>query len=264
MNKQQTIRSHTVPQMYLKNFTNEKNQVWVYSLKDNKCFKQNIRNVCVENKSYEFKKDEIDNILEDLLSKYESLWAPLLLNIINGQNIFSKKDIKMLLYFCIIQHFRTKQGRKKLLIAFQNDKEYSKFKNKFIANINTENAIFFKAIKSIKKLIKKHIVIEIKIYQTIREIYISDTPVLISPLFSYIYCPLTPNSYIVLVLVPKTKLLQYQKKKVAQKIFIKDTSFNKNSILLFASQNCNYIIKKSEFTKEELDFLKNLIIIPLS
>ena len=73
MNKQQTTHSHTVPQMYLKNFANDKNQVWVYSLKDNKCFKQNIRNVCVKNKTYEFTKDKIDNILENLLSKYESL-----------------------------------------------------------------------------------------------------------------------------------------------------------------------------------------------
>ena len=94
MNKQQTTHSHTVPQMYLKNFANEKNQVWTYSLKSHKYFRQNIKNVCVKNKTYEFTKDKIDNILENLLSKYESLWAPLLSNIINGQNILLKEDIE--------------------------------------------------------------------------------------------------------------------------------------------------------------------------
>ena len=103
-----------------------------------------------------------------------------------------------------------------------------------------------------------------------------------APLLSCIYCPLTSNSYITLNLIPKTTLLQYQNSKIIQTIYFDNYNFsdfnvlnfnylklnevntNYYSIMLFISQNCNYIIKKSEFTKEELDFLKNLIIIPLS
>ena len=280
MSKQQTTHSHTVPQMYLKNFANEKNQVWTYCLQSHKCFRQNIKNICVKNKTYEFTKDKVDNILENLLSKYESLWAPLLYNIINGQNILLKEDIEGLLYFCIIQNLRTCQGRKKLLSALQKNNTIKIKKNS--SDINIENAVFLKSIELIEKIIQNYIVTEIKIYKTYQEIYTSDTPIIMAPSLSCIYCPLTSNSYITLNLTPKTTLLQYQNSKIIQTIYFDNYNFldfnvlnfnylklnevntNYYSIMLFISQNCNYIIKKSEFTKEEKDFLKNLIIIPLS
>ena len=104
MNKQQTIRSHTVPQMYLKNFANEKNQVWTYCLKSHKCFKQNIKNACVKNKTYEFTKDKIDNILENNLAEKEAIWGPLLHNIINGKTK-SAAIVKAIIKKTIINDF---------------------------------------------------------------------------------------------------------------------------------------------------------------
>lgn len=282
MNKQQTTHSHTVPQMYLKNFANDKNQVWVYSLKDNKCFKQNIRNVCVKNKTYEFKKNEIDNTLENLFCKYENLWAQLFLDIIKGKNILTKKDIVTLLYFCLAQSLRTTQGRNKLITILKNNNKHNNIiKKKIFNDINIENFLLFHSIGFFENIIESYIVTEIKICKTPKEIYITDDPIIIGPLLSCIYCPLTSYSYIILKLIPKTTILHYQNPIIIKEISSKNYDFSDFNFLNFNLLNFNflnfkflnlnyskidflisinfeYVIKKTEFTFEEIKFLRNL------
>ena len=281
MSKQQTTRSHTIPQMYLKNFANKKGQVWTYSLKDHRYFKQNIKDACVKNKTYEFTKNKVDNILENNLAEKEAIWGPLLYNIINGKTKLTRKEIEDLLRFCFIQFFRTSQGRKQLVNILRNNKRYKNIKKIIPANCEIENFVLSHTIDLVDKIIAGDIVTEIKIYKTKNEIYISDTPIIINESFSAIYCPLTSNSYIVLKLISKTTILHYQNPITIQLIKSYDYNFldfniscfdykyldnlnydfsNFNNLILMFSvvQGCEQIFKCSKFNNYELFLFKDL------
>lgn len=78
-----TKKQHYYPRCLLKHFANDNKKVFVYIRKGDKIELMNYEKICASNYTYE-SDDQVDNVLEHKLGKYESKIEPIIDNIINN------------------------------------------------------------------------------------------------------------------------------------------------------------------------------------
>lgn len=89
---QKTVKEHYVPQFYLRNFVDENGLLHIYDFKQDKFFKQSLRNVCYESNLYETKWENahpklgefvLPNHIEKLFCEYEGEFSKVLTTILH-------------------------------------------------------------------------------------------------------------------------------------------------------------------------------------
>lgn len=102
---QNTVKEHFVPQFYLKNFTTEKNLLYVYDLERKTFFTQKPKNICYENNLYETKWENVNpklgnfvlqNDIEKTFCGYESDYANVLTKILKVCNPYQNPNALIL------------------------------------------------------------------------------------------------------------------------------------------------------------------------
>lgn len=118
-----TKKQHYYPRCLLKHFANDDKKVFVYIRKGNKKAYMNYERICDSNYTYE-SDDQVDNVLEHKLGKYESKIEPIIDNIIKNYktNNFSvsEEDQQELFQYLWLQYLRTDAGRIHFVNLFEN------------------------------------------------------------------------------------------------------------------------------------------------
>lgn len=108
--KQQTRKQHYYPRFLLKYFANSDNKINAYVRYKDKFLTVNYKNVCCRRNAYET--DEVDNKLENKLSKYEEKMSIILNDLfLNNFNEPSSEIKEFIMKFIILQYYRTDYGR---------------------------------------------------------------------------------------------------------------------------------------------------------
>jgi hypothetical protein len=116
-------KQHYVPQFYLRNFSKDGKQIFVYHLASQVCNLSPIVSTCQEKYFY-----DVDPEFEKMLNQIESRQAPVIKKIIDLQNLetLSANELYDLMAFFVIQDTRTKDAR--MLV----DKHVELFVSKYI------------------------------------------------------------------------------------------------------------------------------------
>ncbi|WHI70101.1 DUF4238 domain-containing protein [Staphylococcus epidermidis] len=105
-----TKKQHYYPRCLLKHFANDDKKVFVYIRQGDKIERMNYEKICASTYTYE-SDDQVDNVLEQKLGKYESKIEPIIDDIINNcmTNNFSvsKEDQQELFQYLWLQYLRT-------------------------------------------------------------------------------------------------------------------------------------------------------------
>lgn len=181
MSKNNPIRQHWVPKMYIRSFATEVStfntvqQTYVLNLKSGKEFISSIDNIFVKKNFYTFGKHETqpNYIIEETLSKIESEATPILKAMIQGNIIHENQSIrKVISYFLATMLLRTPQfqhifdqhlkgftleplGNFPQNLFNQIDKEEIQIISSWYSNLDNEgkNVIYLKVlIESIKEI----------------------------------------------------------------------------------------------------------------
>mgnify|MGYP000871265566 CR=1 FL=1 len=108
--KQQTRKQHYYPRFLLKYFANSDNKINAYVRYKDKFLTVNYNNVCC--RKYAYETDDVDNILENQLSKYEAKMSIILNDLfLNNFNEPSSETKDFIIRFIILQYYRTDYGR---------------------------------------------------------------------------------------------------------------------------------------------------------
>ena len=78
-----TKKQHYYPRCLLKHFANDDKKVFVYIRQGDKIERMNYEKICASTYTYE-SDDQVDNVLEQKLGKYESKIEPIIDDIINN------------------------------------------------------------------------------------------------------------------------------------------------------------------------------------
>lgn len=115
-------KQHVVPRSYLKHFTNDIGRIYAYNIDSNLLSQKLPSEVCVHNYSYE-SKEKVDNKLENILTKLESLFIPSIDYLIEA--IANDGKCKLCSYhreniykYIILQFLRSNTGRIYFMRAF--------------------------------------------------------------------------------------------------------------------------------------------------
>lgn len=102
-----------MPRFILRNFTEQKDQVWVLDKQNNRKFKTNIKNIASENGFYNFEIDGHQMTFETSISDFEGEASRIIKKIINSESIGSltDEDKVVMSHFVALQYVRTKQWR---------------------------------------------------------------------------------------------------------------------------------------------------------
>ena len=118
-----TKKQHYYPRCLLKHFSDEQDKVNVYIRKTHKLSKMNYESLCSSKYSYE-SDDNIDNILENKLSTYESKMGAIIdyiLNNITAEDFTVTKEQQEFLYLYLwLQYLRTDAGRINFVTMYEN------------------------------------------------------------------------------------------------------------------------------------------------
>jgi hypothetical protein len=107
---------HYVPKFILRNFTERKNQIWVFDKQNNRKFKTNIKNVASESGFYDLELLDHKVTLETSIAKFESKCSGIIKNIVRNESLanVTDKDKLALSRFLALQLVRTMQYRNHL------------------------------------------------------------------------------------------------------------------------------------------------------
>jgi len=102
-------KQHYIPQFYLKNFSDDGNQINVYHLESEKSFLSPIKSTC-QSKYFYGKDGEFEKVLSDI----EGYQAEVIKKIVEAQSVtgLSKQEFFTLLTFFTLQFTRTKDAKK--------------------------------------------------------------------------------------------------------------------------------------------------------
>lgn len=107
MTKQnEPIRQHYLPKMYLKNFCNQNNKIWVYNDKTDEVKELSTKDTTVIKHFYTLKKDDgsKDYYIENNLSKIEDLCAPIINKLVAGNVINSEEKGYLSVFIAVLQN----------------------------------------------------------------------------------------------------------------------------------------------------------------
>ncbi|WP_157951488.1 DUF4238 domain-containing protein [Rhodococcus opacus] len=113
-----SAKHHLVPQFYLRNFANRRNQVVLVDRDDpSRAFRRSVRNACAEVGFYRIEVDDLDReedrathdpeLVENLLNGFETSAAPAIYKLVNGYRDFcSQHDWYHLINYIALQTVR--------------------------------------------------------------------------------------------------------------------------------------------------------------
>lgn len=92
-----TKRQHYIPQFYLRNFSIDKENLWVFDRVTNKWRFQKIQNIAYENKIYFYQVEGSEESLEDIFTLIENLAKPIIDKLLEKKEIngWEKADLAM-------------------------------------------------------------------------------------------------------------------------------------------------------------------------
>jgi hypothetical protein len=207
-----TKKQHYYPRCLLKHFANDDKSLCVYIRKGDKIERMNYEKICASNYTYE-SDDQVDNVLEHKLGKYESKIEPIIDNIINNymKNNFSvsEEDQQELFQYLCLQCIRTDAGRVLFINLFENMfsynprkepldlKEIEKKENK--EKINRFNKVLKEGNKLEKalKFLTKNNNMNFHIAISMENLLTSDNPVIGTDNWNQIMLPIAPKICIV-------------------------------------------------------------------
>lgn len=207
-----TKKQHYYPRCLLKHFANDDKKVFVYIRQGDKIERMNYEKICASTYTYE-SDDQVDNVLEKKLGKYESKIEPIIDNIINNciTNNFSvsQKDQQELFQYLWLQYLRTDAGRILFVNLFENMfsynprkepldlKEIEKKANK--EKINRFNRVFKQGnkLERILKIFRKTNNMNFHIAISMENLLTSDNPVIGTDNWKQIMLPIAPRICIV-------------------------------------------------------------------
>lgn len=205
-----TKKQHYYPRCLLKHFANDDKKVFVYIRQGDKIERMNYEKICASTYTYE-SDDQVDNVLEQKLGKYESKIEPIIDDIINNcmTNNFSvsKKDQQELFQYLWLQYLRTDAGRILFVNLFENMFSYNPRKEPLDLKEIEENKEkinrFNKVLKEENKLEKvlkfftKNNNMNFHIAMSIDNLLTSDNPVIGTDNWKQIMLPIAPRICIV-------------------------------------------------------------------
>lgn len=132
------IIQHYVPQLILRKFCGEKNQLNVFDKHEERSFKSNPKNIASERHFYRFLADEQVISLEEALGEIENNVSPVFEGLLDTKSLtrLSAEDRELFAYFMAIQSSRTRERReqsKSLLTSLA-----SVLKERFDIDLETE------------------------------------------------------------------------------------------------------------------------------
>ncbi|HAK2181487.1 TPA: DUF4238 domain-containing protein [Salmonella enterica] len=198
------------PRCLLKHFANDDKKVFVYIRQGDKIERMNYEKICASTYTYE-SDDQVDNVLEQKLGKYESKIEPIIDDIINNcmTNNFSvsKEDQQELFQYLWLQYLRTDAGRILFVNLFENMFSYNPRKKPLDLKEIEENKEkinrFNKVLKEENKLEKvlkfftKNNNMNFHIAMSIDNLLTSDNPVIGTDNWKQIMLPIAPRICIV-------------------------------------------------------------------
>lgn len=205
-----TKKQHYYPRCLLKHFANDDKKVFVYIRQGDKIERMNYEKICASTYTYE-SDDQVDNVLEQKLGKYESKIEPIIDDIINNcmTNNFSvsKEDQQELFQYLWLQYLRTDAGRILFVNLFENMFSYNPRKKPLDLKEIEENKEkinrFNKVLKEENKLEKvlkfftKNNNMNFHIAMSIDNLLTSDNPVIGTDNGKQIMLPIAPRICIV-------------------------------------------------------------------
>lgn len=205
-----TKKQHYYPRCLLKHFANDDKKVFVYIRQGDKIERMNYEKICASTYTYE-SDDQVDNVLEQKLGKYESKIEPIIDDIINNcmTNNFSvsKEDQQELFQYLWLQYLRTDAGRILFVNLFENMFSYNPRKKPLDLKEIEENKEkinrFNKVLKEENKLEKvlkfftKNNNVNFHIAMSIDNLLTSDNPVIGTDNWKQIMLPIAPRICIV-------------------------------------------------------------------
>ena len=205
-----TKKQHYYPRCLLKHFANDDKKVFVYIRQGDKIERMNYEKICASTYTYE-SDDQVDNVLEQKLGKYESKIEPIIDDIINNcmTNNFSvsKEDQQELFQYLWLQYLRTDAGRILFVNLFENMFSYNPRKKPLDLKEIEENKEkinrFNKVLKEENKLEKvlkfftKNNNMNFHITMCIDNLLTSDNPVIGTDNWKQIMLPIAPRICIV-------------------------------------------------------------------
>ncbi|MBE7355446.1 DUF4238 domain-containing protein [Staphylococcus haemolyticus] len=207
-----TKKQHYYPRCLLKHFANDDKKVFVYIRKGNKETFMNYEKTCYYHYTYE-SDDQVDNVLERKLGKYESKIEPIIDNIIKNYNTnnfsVSEEDQQELFQYLWLQYLRTDAGRIHFVNLFENIFSYKPRKGPLdleeIEKKENKDKIkrfnwVFKQGNRLEKLLKsfeKTNTMNFHIARSMGNLLTSDNPVIGTDNWAQIMLPIAPRICIV-------------------------------------------------------------------
>lgn len=207
-----TKKQHYYPRCLLKHFANDDKKVFVYIRKGNKEAYMNYERICASNCTYE-SDDQVDNVLEHKLGKYESKIEPIIDDIIKNYktNNFSvsEEDQQELFQYLWLQYLRTDAGRIHFVNLFENIFSYKPRKEPIdleeIEKKENKDKIkrfnwVFKQGNKLERLLKsfrKTDTMNFHIARSMGNLLTSDNPVIGTNNWAQIMLPIAPRICIV-------------------------------------------------------------------
>ncbi|MDU3653317.1 DUF4238 domain-containing protein [Staphylococcus epidermidis] len=259
-----TKKQHYYPRCLLKHFANDDKKVFVYIRKGDKKAYMNYEKICASNYTYE-SDDQVDNVLEHKLGKYESKIEPIIDDIIKNCMInkfsVSEEDQQELFQYLWLQYLRTDAGRILFVNLFENMfsyeprkepldlKEIEKKENK--EKINRFNKVFKQGnkLERILKIFRKTNNMNFHIAISIENLLTSDNPVIGTNNWKQIMLPIAPRICIV---------FQHDSINSSKGLQVILTS-DKTRYLNEATINTGnyYIISNEDFSDKQLEYIDN-------
>lgn len=143
-------RHHYIPQFFLKNFSIDGQNVWLFDRYKKEYRKQSTRKIASENKFYTCEVNEREENLEDLLSKIEGYASPILEKLASEQEITMQEKADFAMFISIMKvrvpDFKktTEEGGEKMYkkmnkIIFSNKKHVEQMLKKQGIKLSKEN-----------------------------------------------------------------------------------------------------------------------------
>lgn len=259
-----TKKQHYYPRCLLKHFANDDKKVFVYIRKGNKETFMKYEKICASNYTYE-SDDQVDNVLERKLGKYESKIEPIIDNIIKNYKLnnfsVSEKDQQELFQYLWLQYLRTDAGRINFVNLFENIfsykprkepldlEEIEKKENK--DKIKRFNLVFKQGdkLERLLKSFRKTNTMNFHIARSMGNLLTSDNPVIGTDNWAQIVLPIAPKIGIIFQndIINSSKGLQVMLTPDKTR-YLNEATINTGNY---------YIISNEDFSDKQREYIEN-------
>lgn len=271
MNARVVKNQHVVPRAYLKLFENSGDCVFAYNWKSRSCREMKIEKVCSHKYTYEVSDDNVDNLLENQLSKLESQFMPsihkILEHVDKGTLNRSCINSEICYKYMMLQYMRSDSGRVLMGRALSNLQPLDHHISLDEINQNKDkNQIFNARFKNENELEKTlnllydyyHPLIKVGISKE-RKFLTSDNPVIALYLAKYssaikLVLPISPRVCLYCIILDSERIYQYEQNTFPYEVS-KDLAIKYNQSIVNVS---NYwVISQDKFDVIDYNLIYN-------